>query len=192
MLLFYQVATTFLLTTCWEIVELQDDNKLLEQLVTNLLSSTTLWQVVNKSSTTCQQAGNKPCEHILMTSCGNSIIIATNLLQVCYNSSLQASVVASLLIDKTKHFFVDRVTLESVSLSHDDEYDMAGARGISWRGSNETIRIVISIRNSLTLRTSKCVYNTITLYNTTNIWLCWYKLGSDVTNVQYWNAKTSK
>jgi hypothetical protein len=30
------------LTTCWQIVEMQDDNKLLEQLVTTLLSSTTL------------------------------------------------------------------------------------------------------------------------------------------------------
>jgi hypothetical protein len=42
MLLFYQVATRLSLTTCWQIVELQDDNKLLEQLVTNLSSSTTL------------------------------------------------------------------------------------------------------------------------------------------------------
>jgi hypothetical protein len=36
MLLFYQVATRLSLTTCWQIVELQDDNKLLEQLVTSL------------------------------------------------------------------------------------------------------------------------------------------------------------
>jgi cytochrome oxidase assembly protein ShyY1 len=42
MLSFYQVAITLSLTTCWQIVELQDDNKLLEQLVTSLLSSTTL------------------------------------------------------------------------------------------------------------------------------------------------------
>jgi hypothetical protein len=41
-LLFYHVATRLSLTTCWQIVELQDDNKLLEQLVTSLLSSTTL------------------------------------------------------------------------------------------------------------------------------------------------------
>jgi hypothetical protein len=47
MLLFYQVATRLSLTTCWQIVELQDDDKLLEQLVTSLLSSITLWQVVN-------------------------------------------------------------------------------------------------------------------------------------------------
>ena len=30
-LLFYQVATRLSLATCWQIVELQDDNKLLEQ-----------------------------------------------------------------------------------------------------------------------------------------------------------------
>jgi hypothetical protein len=42
MLLFYQVATRLSLTTCRQIVELQDDDKLLEQLVTSLLSSTTL------------------------------------------------------------------------------------------------------------------------------------------------------
>jgi hypothetical protein len=59
MLLFYQVATRLPLATCWQIVELQDDNKLLEQLVTSLLSSKTLyciascqqlsrWQLVNK------------------------------------------------------------------------------------------------------------------------------------------------
>jgi hypothetical protein len=40
--LFHQVATRLSLTTCWQIVELQDDNKLLKQLVTSLLSSTTL------------------------------------------------------------------------------------------------------------------------------------------------------
>jgi hypothetical protein len=42
MLLFHQVATRLSLATCWQIVELQGDNKLLEQLVTSLLSSTTL------------------------------------------------------------------------------------------------------------------------------------------------------
>jgi hypothetical protein len=78
MLLFYQVATSLSLTTCWQIVELQDDNKLLEQLVTSLLNSTTLEQVVNKPLTTCQQARNKQCEHIPLTSCWNSIAI-----QVC-------------------------------------------------------------------------------------------------------------
>jgi hypothetical protein len=39
MLLFYRVAIRLSLTTCREIVELQDDNKLLEQLVASLLSS---------------------------------------------------------------------------------------------------------------------------------------------------------
>jgi hypothetical protein len=42
MLLFYQVATRLSFTTFSQIVELQDDNKLLEQHVTSLLSSTTL------------------------------------------------------------------------------------------------------------------------------------------------------
>ena len=32
---------------------------------------------------TCQQAGNKQCEHILLISCWSSIV--TSLLQVCYN-----------------------------------------------------------------------------------------------------------
>jgi hypothetical protein len=85
MLLFYQVATRLSLTTCWQIVELQDDNKLLEQLVTSVLSSTTLQQVVNKPLTSCQQAGNKQCEHILLTSWNS---IATSLLQVWYNLSV--------------------------------------------------------------------------------------------------------
>jgi hypothetical protein len=57
--LFHQVATRLSLTTCWQIVELQDDNKLLEQLVTSLLSynnlvaklSTSRWQFVNKLGT---------------------------------------------------------------------------------------------------------------------------------------------
>jgi hypothetical protein len=55
------------------IVELQDDNKLLEQFVTSLLSSATLSPVANKPLTTCQQAENKQCEHILLTNCWNSI-----------------------------------------------------------------------------------------------------------------------
>jgi hypothetical protein len=50
MQLFYQVATILSLITCWQIVELQNDNKLLEQLVESLLSSATL--IV----TTCRQA----------------------------------------------------------------------------------------------------------------------------------------
>jgi branched-subunit amino acid ABC-type transport system permease component len=79
MLLFYQVAISIRLslTICRQVVELQplqDDNKLLEQLVTSLLSSTTLQQVVNKLAT-------NQCEHIPMTSFWNSI--ATSLLVVC-------------------------------------------------------------------------------------------------------------
>jgi hypothetical protein len=38
---------------------------------------------LNNLVANCQQAGNKQCEHILLTSCWNSI--ATSLLQVCYN-----------------------------------------------------------------------------------------------------------
>ena len=34
-LLFYQVVPSLLLTTCWQVVDLQPDNKLLEQLVAN-------------------------------------------------------------------------------------------------------------------------------------------------------------
>jgi hypothetical protein len=64
MLIFYQVATRLSLTTCWQIVELQDDNKSLEQLVTSLLSSTTLQQVVS-ANTSCWQ------------------VVGTALLQVC-------------------------------------------------------------------------------------------------------------
>ena len=37
----------------------------------------------NNLVASCQQAGNKQCEHILLTSCWNSI--ATSLPQVCYN-----------------------------------------------------------------------------------------------------------
>ena len=33
------------------------------------MTNTSLWQVVNKPLTTCQQAVNKQCEHILLTSC---------------------------------------------------------------------------------------------------------------------------
>ena len=55
---------------------MQDDNKLME--LTTCNKSVEL----NKPMTTCQQAGNKQCKHILLTSCWNSI--ATNLLQVCY------------------------------------------------------------------------------------------------------------
>jgi hypothetical protein len=64
----------------------QDDNKFLEQLVTSLLSSTTLYQlklIVNKPLTTCQQAGNKLCgELILLTSCWNCYKSAACLLRL--------------------------------------------------------------------------------------------------------------
>jgi hypothetical protein len=55
MLLFYQVATRLLLTTCRQIVELQDDNKLLEQFVTSCWNN--LWSVeLNNLVASCQQA----------------------------------------------------------------------------------------------------------------------------------------
>ena len=60
-----------ILSSCYKVVT----DKLLEQLVTSLFSSTTLWQVV--------KSGNKQCEHILMTSCWNRI--STSLQQFCYN-----------------------------------------------------------------------------------------------------------
>ena len=62
-------------TTCGEIFELQDDNKLLEQLATSLLSSTTLWQVANKLLTTCQH----PVDKLLEQHCYKS---AAGLLQL--------------------------------------------------------------------------------------------------------------
>jgi hypothetical protein len=96
MLLFYQVATRLSLTTCQQDVfrnrlvaslstssnnasifcwschfELNNDNKLLEQLITSL-----------SNQQSCRKFKNKQCEHILMTSCWNSI--GTCLLQVCY------------------------------------------------------------------------------------------------------------
>jgi hypothetical protein len=77
MLLCYQVATRLSLTTCCQIVESQDDNKLLEQLVNKSV------ELNNLLASYQQQAGNKQCEHILLASCWNSI--ATILLQVCYN-----------------------------------------------------------------------------------------------------------
>jgi hypothetical protein len=78
MLLFYQVATRLSLTTCWQIVELQDGNKLSEQLVTSLLSST----ILPKGN--CQQAENKhskniPVDKLLAQHCYKS---ASGLLQL--------------------------------------------------------------------------------------------------------------
>jgi hypothetical protein len=78
MLLFYQVATRLSLTTCWQVVELQDDNKLLEQLVASILSSTTFY---SKLSTSRWQLVNK-----LGTSSANTCwwqVVGTALLQVC-------------------------------------------------------------------------------------------------------------
>jgi hypothetical protein len=54
MLLFYQVATRLSLTTCWEIVELQDDIKLLGQLVVGTTCNKSV--ELNNLVVTCQQA----------------------------------------------------------------------------------------------------------------------------------------
>jgi hypothetical protein len=87
-LLFYQVATRLSLTTYWQIVELQDDNKLLEQLVISLLSVE-----LNNLVGSCQQAidnlSNKlgtssantfcarMCARNLSTSCNNAVILSS-------------------------------------------------------------------------------------------------------------------
>ena len=81
-----QFVTMLLFQGCHsQLVELQDDNKLLEQLLTSLLSTKQVVtkqascqlattqlatnQVVNKSLTTCQQAVNN---QTVNTSCGNA------------------------------------------------------------------------------------------------------------------------
>jgi hypothetical protein len=75
MLLFYQVATRLSLTTCRQIVESQDDNKLLEQVVgttcnksieLNILVAIwqqSRWQFVNKLGTS---SANTSCQWSLM------------------------------------------------------------------------------------------------------------------------------
>jgi hypothetical protein len=90
MLLFHQVVTRlsncWIVTTCNKSVELwirRTCNKSVE--LNNLVA-----KVLDKPLTTCQQAGNKQCEHILLTSCWNSI--ATSLLLVCYNLCVFTSV----------------------------------------------------------------------------------------------------
>ena len=77
MLLFYQVATSLSLTTCWQIVALQDDNKLLELGTTcnksvelnNLVAS--FQQAVDNLSTSWEQAMQ------------THPVVGTALLQVC-------------------------------------------------------------------------------------------------------------
>jgi hypothetical protein len=71
------LSTRLSLTTCYQVVELQDDNKLLQQLVTSLLTqqpctklSTSRWQLVNKLGTSSAN-----------TSCWQ--VVGTALLQVC-------------------------------------------------------------------------------------------------------------
>jgi hypothetical protein len=68
MLLFYQVATSLSLTTCWQIVELQDDNKLLEQVCWTQQPcsklSTSRWQLVNELGTS---SANTSCWQVVGT-----------------------------------------------------------------------------------------------------------------------------
>jgi hypothetical protein len=71
------VFATGLSTICSNVVKLLQVVVVCE--LDNLVAS--CQQVV----TTCQQAGNKQCEHSLMTSCWNNI--GTSQLQVCYNLS---------------------------------------------------------------------------------------------------------
>jgi hypothetical protein len=84
---------------------------LLEQLVPNLLISLlqTCWQqacckpvannLATSPSTSCYKSVStsweKQCEHILLTSCWNSI--GTSLLHVCYNSCVFACVLENFL-----------------------------------------------------------------------------------------------
>ena len=65
---YYKVVTHNLLTN----VDLQDDNKLLHGTTCNKSVE------FNNLVASCQQAGNKKCEHMMLTSCWNSI--ATSLL----------------------------------------------------------------------------------------------------------------
>jgi hypothetical protein len=53
--------------------------------------------LVNEPLTTCQHAEDKQCEHILLTRCGN--IIATRLLQVCYNWCVYNNTIAFYTFD---------------------------------------------------------------------------------------------
>jgi hypothetical protein len=76
MLLCYQVAPRLSLTTCWQIVESQDDNKLLEQLVNKSVE-------LNNLLASCQQAvDNKLGTSSANTSCWQ--VVGTALLQFCY------------------------------------------------------------------------------------------------------------
>ena len=76
---------------CYVIKLLQGCHLQLADKLLNCKTITSCWteQLVNKSVelnnlvASCQQAGNKQCEHILLKCCWNSI--DTSLLQVCYN-----------------------------------------------------------------------------------------------------------
>ena len=81
MLLFCQVVPGLWLTTCWQVVDLQPDNKLLEQTCNKAVEFiklvASLLQACSNLSTSWEQAGN-----ILSTSCCSRL--ARILLQVCY------------------------------------------------------------------------------------------------------------
>jgi hypothetical protein len=83
MLLFYQVATRLSLTTCWQIVELQDDKKLLEQLDKSVELNNVVaccQQAVDNLSTSWEQAvRTHPVDKLLEQHCYKS---AAGLLQL--------------------------------------------------------------------------------------------------------------
>jgi hypothetical protein len=79
MRLFHQVATRLLLTTCWQIVELQDDNKLLEQLWAQQLCSELSQQAIDNLTRSWKQAmWTHPVDKLLEQHCYKS---AAGLLQ---------------------------------------------------------------------------------------------------------------
>jgi hypothetical protein len=86
MLLLYQVVDTKLsLTTCYQVVELQADNKLLEQLVTSLLNQQPIvascQQAVDNLKTSWEQAvRTHPVDKLLEQHCYN--LSAAGLLQL--------------------------------------------------------------------------------------------------------------
>jgi hypothetical protein len=69
MLLFYQVATRLSPTTCWQIIELQDDNKLLEQLVTRSVNIIVLFVETPRKFITAKLSICKPGSSSVLIIC---------------------------------------------------------------------------------------------------------------------------
>jgi hypothetical protein len=78
-----------ILSSCYKVVihKLQDDNKLLEQLVTSLLSSTTLQHLVNKLLT------KHPDDKLLEQHCYKSAVALSQLARfyTCVDASIHSS-----------------------------------------------------------------------------------------------------